>query len=299
VHVFETVDLSALRDYIDWTPFFRVWELPGKYPKIFSRPGVGDQARKVFDDAQRMIEKMVEEGILSASAVAGLFPANSDGDDILVYEDETRSRVAARLCQLRSQEVRIEGEESRCLADWIAPVTMNVADYIGCFALTAGHGLPGIVASFQRDHDDYHAILARALADRFAEALAEWLHEHVRKELWGYAPDEALTKEDLLRENYRGIRPAPGYPASPDHSEKLKIWQLLKVEDAINIKLTDNCAMVPAASISGLYISHPDSRYFNIGRFERDQVEEYAERKGFSRANVERWLASNLAYSAY
>ncbi|MDJ0700768.1 MAG: methionine synthase [Woeseiaceae bacterium] len=295
--VLDDIDLAVLRDYIDWMPFFNAWEFHGKFPAILEDAVVGEAASSLFDDANAMLDRIIDEKWLTARAVFGFFPANSDGaDDLLVYSDESRNEEAMRLCHLRQQRSRAEGQSQDCLADFVAPSESGAADYVGGFAVTAGIGIDEHVARFEAHHDDYSAILLKALADRLAEALAEYLHERVRTEHWGYAPNESLDNSDLIAERYRGIRPAPGYPACPDHTEKDKLWQLLDVEAAIGLQLTDSYAMFPTAAVSGFYFSHPDSRYFSVGKIDRDQVESYAARKGMSVDEVEKWLAPNLGY---
>jgi len=280
VHVIENQDLSVLAEYIDWTPFFQAWELRGVYPKILDDAVVGEQARALFADAQAMLARIIEEGSISARGVYGLFPARAEGDDIVLEQ--------ARFHTLRQQHAR--KHPNHALADFVSPE----GDWIGAFAVTAGHGVSELVSAYEADHDDYNAILVKALADRLAEAFAEYLHQRVRREDWGYAPDEDLSGIDLIKERYQGIRPAPGYPACPEHTEKRTLWSLLDVEAQIGARLTDSCAMWPAASVSGLYFSHPESRYFAVGPIERDQLEDYATRKGFSIDEAERWLAANL-----
>jgi 5-methyltetrahydrofolate--homocysteine methyltransferase len=289
--------LVEIVPYIDWSPFFMAWELPGKYPGILDDPKVGAEARKLFADAGKLLDQIVRHRWLTAHAVYGFYPANSDGDDIVVYADENRLQERCRFPMLRQQWER-EGQTSfRSLADYVAPVASGVADYLGAFAVTAGVGAEELVRRFEAEHDDYSAILTKALADRLAEAFAELLHERVRRD-WGYGRQERLTKEDLIAEKYRGIRPAAGYPSCPDHSEKRTLWGLLGAEEAAGIRLTETCAMWPAASVSGLYFSHPQARYFAVDFVTKDQVESYARRKGMPPAEVERWLASNLAYEA-
>ncbi|MGY1709906.1 methionine synthase [Geodermatophilus sp. SYSU D00758] len=288
--------LEELRRYIDWQPFFLAWEMRGRFPDLLHNPASGEAARRLFEDAQQMLDRIVGERWLRADGVVGLFPANRVGDDIEVYTDESRTAVRATLHQLRQQTEGRDGAPRRSLADLVAPRETGLADHVGAFAVTAGLGSAERVAAFKAAHDDYSAILLEALADRLAEAFAERLHERVRTDLWGYAPDERLDAEGLLAERYRGIRPAPGYPACPEHSEKRTIWELLDAEAATGIRLTESMAMWPGASVSGLYFSHPESRYFNLGRIGRDQVEDYARRKGWTLAEAERWLAPNLAY---
>jgi len=295
--VFDDIDLAVLKDYIDWMPFFNAWEFHGKYPAILSDKLVGDAARTLFSDASVMLEKLIAEEWLQARAVLGFFPAGSiDHDDIRVFADEARDEELMRLCHLRQQRSKPDGQFHHCLADYVAPAERNVKDFIGGFAVTAGIGIDQHVERFEADHDDYSSIILKALADRLAEALAEYMHERTRKEFWAYQPDENLENEDLIGEKYRGIRPAPGYPACPDHTEKGKLWKLLDVEVSIDLKLTDSYAMFPTAAVSGFYFSHPDSRYFSVGKVSQDQVESYAERQGITVAEAERWLAPNLGY---
>jgi 5-methyltetrahydrofolate--homocysteine methyltransferase len=287
--------LSEIVPYIDWSPFFMAWELTGKYPGILKDPKVGEEARKLFADAQNLLERIVGQGLLKAQAVYGFYPANSDGDDIIIYADDTRTQEMMRFHMLRQQWER-EGQTSfRSLADYLAPAASGRADYLGAFAVTAGVGTDELVKEFEAKHDDYNAIMTKALADRLAEAFAELLHERARHD-WGFA--ENLSKEDLIDEKYSGIRPAPGYPACPDHTEKATLWQLLNVEPETGIQLTDSYAMWPAASVSGLYFGHHEARYFAVDLLTRDQVEDYAKRKGLPLATVERWLAPNLSYDA-
>jgi 5-methyltetrahydrofolate--homocysteine methyltransferase len=287
--------LGEIVPYIDWSPFFMAWELTGKYPNILKDPKVGEEARKLFADAQTLLERIVGESLLKANGVYGFYPANSDGDDIIIYTDDSRAQELTRFHMLRQQWER-EGQTSfRSLADYIAPVSSGKADYLGAFAVTAGIGTDELVKQFEAKHDDYNAIMTKALADRLAEAFAELLHERARCD-WGFA--ENLSKEDLIDEKYRGIRPAPGYPACPDHTEKATLWKLLNVQDEAGIQLTDSYAMWPAASVSGLYFGRPEARYFAVDMLTRDQVEAYAKRKGMPLTTVERWLAPNLSYDA-
>ena len=296
--------LKTFRDYplaeiaarIDWTPFFQAWELHGKYPRILDDALVGEEARKLFHDAQTMLARIIDEKWLRANAVIGLFPANRVGDDIEFYRDETRSQTVMVYHALRQQMEKPPGRPNLCLADFIAPKESGVKDYAGAFAVTAGIGIDARVAEFEKSHDDYNAILLKALADRLAEAFAELMHERVRREFWGYAQDEGLTNEQLIAEEYRGIRPAPGYPACPDHTEKGPLFELLQAPENAGITLTENFAMLPTAAVSGLYFSHPESSYFAVAKIERDQVEDYARRKGWDMATAERWLGSNLGY---
>ncbi|HZR59444.1 MAG TPA: methionine synthase [Xanthobacteraceae bacterium] len=292
----DKIAITELFDIIDWTPFFAAWELAGKYPAILDDAKVGEAARNLFADAQAMLARAAEENWFRAAAVYGFFPANSAGDDVLVYADETRREPRTALHTLRQQLARREGRANVALADFVAPRDSGLADYIGAFAVTAGIGEEAVVERFKRANDDYSAIMAKALADRLAEALAEHLHARVRREFWAYAPDEALSNADLIGEKYRGIRPAPGYPAQPDHSEKATLFELLDGERRIGVKLTESFAMWPGASVCGLYFSHPESYYFGVGRIERDQVEDYAARKGWTIDQAEKWLAPILNY---
>ena len=298
VRVFADYPLAELAERIDWTPFFHAWELRGRYPAIFTDPEQGEHARQLFADAQTMLALLIAERWLTARAVIGFFPAQRvNEDDIALYADERREQMVLTLHHLRQQGPKPEGKPHYCLADWIAPLESGVADYLGGFAVTAGIGIDERVAAFERAHDDYRAILLKALADRLAEAFAERLHERVRKEFWGYVADEALDNEALIAESYRGIRPAPGYPACPDHTEKGLLWSLLKAEENAGIHLTEHFAMTPTAAVSGWYFSHPEARYFGVGRLDRDQVADYARRKGWTLAEAEQWLAPNLGYA--
>ncbi len=295
--VFDDIDLNELRDYIDWMPFFNAWEFHGKFPQVLNDPIVGKAATSLFADATAMLDRLIDEKWLTARAVVGFYPANShDHDDILVYADDERTDVAHRLCHLRQQRSKAEGQAQSCLGDFVAPSDSGLSDYIGGFAVTTGIGIDEHVARFENDHDDYSAIVLKALADRLAEASAEYLHARVRKEFWAYEPEEALNNDDLIAENYRGIRPAPGYPACPDHTEKGTLWELLDVEASIGLQLTDSFAMHPTAAVSGFYFANPDAKYFSVGKVDRDQVESYAERKGISLVEAEKWLAPNLGY---
>ncbi|TMK16282.1 MAG: methionine synthase, partial [Alphaproteobacteria bacterium] len=294
--VLEDYPIAELRDYIDWSPFFATWELAGKFPAILDDAKYGAAARSLFEDAQAMLERMASERWLRASAVFGFWPANSDGDDILLYGDEARRTPIAVLHTLRQQLTRREGRANIALADFVAPRASALADHVGAFMVTAGIGEDEVAERFKRANDDYSAIMVKALADRLAEAFAERLHQRVRREFWGYAPEEALSNVELVGEKYRGIRPAPGYPAQPDHSEKASLFALLDGERRIGLKLTESFAMWPGASVCGLYFSHPESHYFGVGKIERDQVEDYAARKGWSVAEAEKWLAPVLNY---
>ena len=292
ITVLNDYSLKDIAEYIDWTPFFHSWEMKGSYPKIFQDEQRGAEAKKLFDDAQIMLQKIINEKWLTANAVTGIFPANSEGDDILVFENENQK---SKFHTIRQQTKKPEGQFNIALSDFIAPKGEQI-DYIGAFAVTTGIGIEKKVTEFEKDHDDYNAIMIKALADRLAEAFAELLHEKVRKEIWGYASDENLSKEDIIKETYKGIRPAPGYPAQPDHTEKLTIWQLLQVEKNTGIQLTESMAMYPTAAVSGLYFSHPQSNYFGVGRITKEQVEDYAKRKGWSIQEAEKWLGSCLSY---
>jgi 5-methyltetrahydrofolate--homocysteine methyltransferase len=299
---YHAYDLAELARHIDWSPFFASWELVGRYPLILEDDVVGEAARDLFRDAQAMLAQIIDEKWFEARGVVGFWPANSDGDDIALYTDETRTTELARLHSLRQQMAKDKsqadgGRANVALADFVAPVGTR-PDWVGGFAVTAGHGEAEIAKAFKAKGDDYSAILASALADRLAEAFAEALHRKVRTELWGYAPDEPFDVDALIAEQYRGIRPAPGYPAQPDHTEKATLFRLLDGEAATGIELTESYAMYPTAAVSGLYFSHPESHYFGVGRIEKDQVEDYARRKGMAVAEVERWLGSILNYEA-
>ena len=296
VQVFADYPLSSLVDYIDWMPFFNAWEFAGKFPAILTDPVVGEAASNLYADARRMLRQIVDGQWLGVRAVLGLFPAASVGDDIEVYADLSRSVPLAMLHQLRQQKSKEPGQPNECLADYVAPRDSGVEDHVGAFAVTAGIGIEPWIAKFEAAHDDYSSIMLKALADRFAEAAAEHFHERVRREFWGYETGVARANLQLIDEEYRGIRPAPGYPACPDHTEKATLWQLLDVERNTGITLTDSFAMYPTAAVSGWYIGHPDSRYFAVGKIARDQLEDYARRKGISTAEAERWLAPNLGY---
>jgi 5-methyltetrahydrofolate--homocysteine methyltransferase len=291
----ESLPLEELRDYIDWSPFFLTWELKGKYPQIFEDPNLGEPARKLFDDANELLDRIIREKLLTARAIYGFWPAASDADDIIVYADESRDKELCRFHALRQQWERKGQDVFHSLADFIAPVDSGRKDYLGAFAVTAGLGCDELAARFDRDQDDYNSILTKALADRLAEAFAEYLHAQARRD-WGFGRDEKLSSDDLIAEKYRGIRPAPGYPAQPDHTEKRTLFKLLDAERAAGIRLTEHYAMHPAASVSGLYFSHPKSRYFAVDRLTRDQVQDYARRKGMTVPEIERWLAPNLGY---
>ncbi len=297
ITAFNDYPLEEISAYIDWTPFFQTWEMHGHYPAILADQKVGAEATKLFRDAERMLASIVSGRLLRASAVIGLFPANSvDQDDVEIYTDETRSAVLTTIHSLRQQDEKPPGRPNRALADFIAPRETGLRDYLGAFVVTTGIGVDELVRQYQDDHDDYSAIMVKALADRLAEAFAERLHERVRKEFWGYAADENLRNDELIKEGYRGIRPAPGYPACPDHTEKESLFRLVNATHNAGVRLTDSFAMWPAAAVSGFYFSHPASQYFAVGKIGRDQVEDYARRKRMSVAEIERWLAPNLAY---
>ncbi len=294
IKVLEHFPLETLVKYIDWTPFFQTWEMAGSYPKILDDIVVGVEARKLFDDAQLMLQQIIKEEWLSAKAVFGFFPANSETDDVIIYSDEHRQQRIETLHHLRQQNIKAPGRPNYCLSDFIAPKDSGVADYIGAFAVTTGIGIEQKLQQFADDHDDYSAIMLKALADRLAEAFAEYLHLVVRKDYWGYAIDETLDSEQLINEAYKGIRPAPGYPACPDHTEKAKLFELLNVTENTDIELTESYAMYPASAVSGWYFSHPESQYFNVGKIDKDQLYDYAQRKGLEIAVAERWLAAHL-----
>ncbi|MGB5410456.1 MAG: vitamin B12 dependent-methionine synthase activation domain-containing protein, partial [Woeseiaceae bacterium] len=294
--VFDDIDLGVLREYIDWMPFFNAWEFHGKFPAILTDKVVGEAASALHADAVAMLDKIIDEKWLQARAVLGFFPANSTGDDLLLFSGDERQQEFMRLCHLRQQRAKADDNPQGCLADFVAPQSSELDDYLGAFAVTAGIGIDEHVARFEQQHDDYSAILLKALADRLAEALAEHMHQRVRREFWAYASDEELSNEQLIAEAYRGIRPAPGYPACPDHTEKGKLWELLDVEANIGLQLTESYAMFPTAAVSGFYFSHPEARYFAVGKIDRDQLACYAERKGMSIVEAERWLAPNLGY---
>ncbi|MDY6978670.1 MAG: methionine synthase [Pseudomonadota bacterium] len=309
IQVFDDMPLEFLRPYIDWTPFFHTWEMKGSYPKILDDPDKGPEAKKLFEDAQQMLDQIIEERWLKAKAIVGLWPANSvNDDDIELYEDDSRKKVKMTLNHLRQQTQRPPGKPNRCLADFVAPKETGKPDYVGGFVVTTGLGIDEHVERFEKENDDYRSIMLKALADRLAEAFAEHMHDRMRHINWGYEPngwtpdyglkDENFDNNKLVREEYQGIRPAPGYPACPEHTEKLKLWELLDAETHTGVKLTDSMAMWPAAAVSGWYFSHPESSYFGVGKINRDQVEDYAKRKGMSVAEVERWLGQSLGYDA-
>lgn len=290
-----TAPISTLRGYIDWTPFFMTWSLAGKYPRILEDEVVGSEARKLLKDANNMLDKLDKDGLLTPKGIFGLFPANRVGDDVEIYTDESRNQVQVMGLNLRQQTLKTEFP-NYCLSDFVAPKDSGKADYIGAFAVTGGLEEDALADEYEQQHDDYNKIMVKALADRLAEAFAEYLHQQVRMRYWGYAADENLSNEELIRENYQGTRPAPGYPACPEHTEKAKIWQLLDVEAKIGMQLTSSYAMWPGASVSGWYFSHPESKYFAVAQLQKDQIEDYSKRKGMSVTELERWLAPNLAY---
>ena len=287
------VSTEELAPYIDWTPFFRTWELYGKYPEILDDNLVGEEAKKVFDDAQQMLSDIISENWITNKAVYGLFPANSAGDDIEIYDPQTGDKIATQHT-LRQQTKKADGVPQKALSDFVAPKESGIKDYIGGFVVTAGIGVAQRVQIFEEDHDDYQSIILKALADRLAEAFAEYLHERVRKEDWGYALNESLTNEGLINEEYKGIRPAPGYPACPDHTEKITLFKLLNATDSTGVSLTDSLAMSPAASVSGWYFGHPEAKYFGVGKIGMDQVESIAKRKNIKKEEMEKWLSPNL-----
>jgi len=294
IHSLTDFPLDEISKYINWIFFFTTWELKGKFPDIFDHPSYGGEARKLFEDAQEMLQKIVDEKWLTANAVYGLFPASAEGDDIVVYEVPSSSKELTRFAMLRNQTLK-EGQPNLCLSDFVAPKDSGLTDYLGAFAVTAGIGIEKKLKEFEAEHDDYSAIMLKALADRLAEAFTELLHREIRIKSWGYASEESLGVDDLFREKYSGIRPAHGYPACPDHSEKEVLFRLLEAE-SYGISLTENYSMVPAASVSGLIFAHPESRYFFVGKIGADQVKDYARRKHISVSEAERLLASNLNY---
>jgi 5-methyltetrahydrofolate--homocysteine methyltransferase len=292
--IVEDVSLQEIAKYIDWTFFFSAWDLKGKFPKILDSERYGAAARELYEHGQALLDRIVSEKLLTPRAVYGFWPANRDGDDIIVWDDEARSQERLRFHMLRQQAVKPNEQPYFSLADFVAPVGSGVADHLGAFAVTTGIGADEIARQFEQDHDDYNAIMVKALADRLAEAFAELMHQRARRE-WGHEPEEAFSNEELIGEKYRGIRPAFGYPACPDHTEKRILWELLGA-DEIGISLTEHFAMYPAASVSGIYLGHPKSRYFAVGPVDRVQVEDYARRKKMSVSEIERWLQPNLGY---
>ncbi|MGZ8186787.1 MAG: vitamin B12 dependent-methionine synthase activation domain-containing protein, partial [Methylobacter sp.] len=294
IRVIDHFPLHKLARYIDWTPFFQTWEMAGSYPKILDDKVIGIEARKLFQDAQDMLKKIITEEWLTARAVIGFFPANSEGDDVVVYTDDSRTQQLEVLHHLRQQNIKAPGRPNYCLSDFIAPTDSGKADYIGAFAVTTGIGIEQKLKEFEQDHDDYSSIMLKALADRLAEAFAEYMHEAVRKDYWGYAKDEAYDPDELINEAYKGIRPAPGYPACPDHTEKGKLFELLNVTENTSIELTESYAMYPASAVSGWYFAHPEAQYFNVGKIDRDQLKDYAQRKGMAEEVAERWLSAHI-----
>ncbi len=294
IQVFDDFDLADLARHVDWTPFFRTWELSGTFPRILDDDIVGETARSLYEDAQAMLARLVDERWVTASGVVGLWPAGADGDDVIVFSDEAREHPLATLHTLRQQMDRGPDRPNRALADLVAPLTSGVPDYVGAFAVTAGHRESERAEVFKAANDDYDGILFAALCDRLAEAFAESLHERVRRELWGYAPDEHLTSAELVAEDYQGIRPAPGYGCQPDHTEKRTIFALLDAPQRVGITLTESCAMLPGSSVSGLFLSHPQARYFGVGRIGHDQLVDYAARKDWTLEEARRWLAPIL-----
>jgi 5-methyltetrahydrofolate--homocysteine methyltransferase len=296
ITLLEAYDLSEIRNYIDWTPFFLAWELRGKYPAIFENKRYGSEAKKLYNDANRLLDEIISGNLLRANGIFGIFPANAAGDDIEVYTDENRNATAAVFHTLRQQNEKPAGQPMIALSDFVAPKESGKPDYIGAFAVTAGLGIEKLIEQYKSAHDDYHEIMVKVLADRLAEAFAEFLHRKVRKEFWGYQPSEQLNYEELIAEKYTGIRPAPGYPACPDHLEKITLFNLMNVEEQAGIRLTENLAMYPAASVSGLYFAHPESHYFFLGDIDKDQILDYSKRRGMAVEEVEKWLAPNLGY---
>jgi len=294
--VFEEYDLNLIREMIDWKPFFPTWELKGKYPQILKDPKLGEEASKLFDDANVMLDEIIANKWLRANAVVGFYPANSVGDDIEIYADESREKVVTVFHTLRQQAERKDDRAHFALSDFIAPKDSGTKDYLGGFALSAGLDIDAIVQEFEADHDDYKSIMIKALADRLAEAFAELIHLRVRKEFWGYAKDENLTLDELVSEKYQGIRPAPGYPSQPDHTEKPTLFKLLKVEENTGIELSENYAMIPASSVSGLYFAHPQAKYFTLDLVGQDQVIDYARRKNMDLPTMEKWMGPSLGY---
>jgi 5-methyltetrahydrofolate--homocysteine methyltransferase len=296
IKYFEDYPIEEIRERIDWTPFFHTWEMKGRYPEILDDERVGTEARKLFDDAQDLIDQVIKDKWLTSKAAIGIFPANAVGDDIELFSDENREHVLTMFHTLRQQGDKGTERPDRALSDYIAPKETGLEDYIGAFALTTGLGMKDALKRFEADHDDYSSILLQAVGDRLAEALAERLHERIRREFWGYASDENMSNVELIKEKYFGIRPAPGYPACPDHSEKQIIFDLLSVPEHTGMELTESFAMHPAASVCGYYFAHPEAKYFGVGKVNKDQVIEYARRKGVDLAVMEKWLATSLGY---
>jgi 5-methyltetrahydrofolate--homocysteine methyltransferase len=289
----ENYPLEILRKYINWSEFFITWELKGKFPKIFDHPKLGEEAKKLYNDANKLLDKIISERLLKANAVFGIYPANTEGDDIEVYTSEKRTGILSIFHTLRQQSKKQNSAPNMALADFIAPKESKIYDYLGCFAVTAGIGAEELAEMFRKENDDYHSIMTKVLADRLAEAFAEHLHELVRENYWGYSAKSDISMDDILNENYRGIRPAPGYPAQPDHTEKITIFELLK-PDEYGMSLTESFMMTPAASICGLYFAHPEAKYFPVGKISKDQLLDYRKRKGTSLEYISRWLGPNL-----
>ncbi|HKK24045.1 MAG TPA: vitamin B12 dependent-methionine synthase activation domain-containing protein, partial [Gracilimonas sp.] len=294
--VFSDYPVAELRNYIDWSPFFRTWMLTGKYPDILDDETVGEQAQALYEDAQSLIDRIIKEDLLKAKGVIGFYPAISYGDDVKLLKDSGSNIEQTTFHFLRQQNRKRSGQPNSSLADFIAPKETGIEDYMGFFAVTAGIGIEKMISEFEAAHDDYNIILVKAVADRLAEAFAERMHERVRKEFWAYSEEESYSNEDLIAEKYKGIRPAPGYPACPDHTEKRTLFDLLNVEEEANIELTESFAMYPASSVSGFYLSHPESRYFRVGNIGEDQVTEYAKRKSVPKEEVEKWLSPIIDY---
>jgi 5-methyltetrahydrofolate--homocysteine methyltransferase len=294
--VFNNYSIAELRNYIDWSPFFRAWMLTGKYPAILDDEEVGEQAQSLYNDAQKLLDRIEEQDVLTANGVIGFYPASRKGDDVILFEDEQKSTPKEIFHFLRQQTKKRTGQPNASLADYIAPKESGITDYIGFFAVTAGLGIEALIEEFKADNDDYNVIMVKAVADRLAESFAERMHERVRKEFWGYSSEEGFTNEELIAESYSGIRPAPGYPACPDHTEKRLLFDLLEVESKTGIELTDSFAMYPASSVSGIYFSHPQAKYFRVGNVGEDQITDYAKRKAYTKKELEKWLSSNLDY---
>jgi 5-methyltetrahydrofolate--homocysteine methyltransferase len=294
VTVLDSIDLSKVRNYIDWTPFFMTWQLSGKYPKIFEHEQIGEQAKQLFDDANGMLDNLINNNAIQAKAVFGLFAANAIGDDVELYGDDSREQQLSKLCFLRQQGKKPQGQFNRCLSDYVANKGSGINDYVGAFAVSSGFGVDELVAEYDACHDTYNSILLKAVADRLAEALAEYLHEQIRKEYWGYSADESFDNDGLIREQYQGIRPAPGYPACPEHTEKGVLWELLQVQENIGMELTSSYAMWPGAAVSGWYFAHPEAKYFAVAKIDESQVEDYAKRKGMTFDEAKKWLEPNL-----
>jgi len=301
VTVLDKLDLNVIRNYIDWTPFFTTWQLSGKYPLILKHEVVGEEASKLFNDANAMLDDLITNQKIVAKAIFGLFPAYRQDDDLVLFKDENQQEQLITLHQLRQQGKKAtlnggKAQFNRCLSDYVADKNSGIKDYVGAFAVSSGFGVDELVKVYDDDNDAYNSILLKAVADRLAEASAEFLHEKIRKEYWGYAADENLANDDLIREKYQGIRPAPGYPACPEHTEKGLLWELLNVEENIGMELTSSYAMWPGAAVSGWYFAHPDCKYFAVAKVAKDQVEDYAKRKGMTVEEAERWLSANLDY---